>query len=107
MPDPTPFGFFSVAHLEAPAGLDATALSELRDGIAAAPPRSLFHHVNRVAIRFPLARDLPRNDFARWVGTAMQEPEIAERLAFAGVDALQPLEELRAGLLRVLDSVPE
>jgi uncharacterized protein DUF5752 len=99
------FEFCSVAHLEAPAGIQASSLAELRAGIAAAPPRSLFHHVSRVSIRFPRARDLPPNDFSRWVETALQEPETAERLAFAGVDPLLPLEELRASLLRVLDAV--
>jgi hypothetical protein len=101
-----PFQFASVTHLQAPAGLNAVTMEALREGIANAPDDSLFLHVCCVSVRYPHARDLPSNDFALWVGTALQAPEAAERLAFAGSAAAQPIAELRASLLRVLDSVP-
>jgi len=98
-----PFPFSTVAHLEYPAGHSASDLPSLREGIASVPPESLFFHVTRVSLRHPRARDLPPNDFANWTASALQEPEIAERLAFAGAQPLAPLEELRASLLRILD----
>jgi uncharacterized protein DUF5752 len=101
------FRFSTVAHLEYPAGPLAADIETLRSGIATVPPESLFHHVARVALRHPRARDLPPNDFARWTAVAMQDPETAERLAAAGVHPLLPLEELRASLLRILDEVRE
>jgi hypothetical protein len=100
-----PFPFCSVAHLEAPAGFAATSMETLREGIARAPDDCLFLHVTCVPMRHPHARDLPSNDFALWVGTALQAPETAERLAFAGSATAQPIGELRAALLQVLDSV--
>ncbi len=103
MTDHPGFAFSTVAHLELPAGFVATDLSTLRSGIAAVPPESLFYHTTRVAVRHPRAQDLPPNDFARWVGVALQEPETAERLASAGVQPLAPLEEVRTALLRILD----
>jgi hypothetical protein len=105
MTEPGLFRFSTVAHLEIPVGRVATDLAGLGEGIAAVPLESLFHHVTRIGARHPRARDLPANDFARWVGTALQDPETAERLAFAGAAPLQPIEDLRAALLRILGSV--
>jgi hypothetical protein len=96
----------TVAHLEAPAGRVAATLESLREGIAEAPDDSLFHHVTRIPARHPHARDLPGNDFARWTRTALDAPETAERLAFAGSDPGRPLAEVRAALLKVFESIP-
>lgn len=104
--NPGPFAFASVAHLEAPSGVVALSMDALRAGIDQAPDDSLFQHVTCVPVRYPHARDLPSNDFARWVGTSLQSPETAERLAFAGAATAQPIRELRAALISVLDSVP-
>lgn len=100
------FAFTSVAHLEAPCGIAALSMEALREGIEKAPDDSLFQHVTCVPVRYPHARDLPSNDFARWVGSSLQAPETAERLAFAGPATAQPISELRASLIRVFDSVP-
>ncbi len=101
------FRFFTSAPLESPAGRVASDLESLRAGIATVSPESIFHHVTRISVRFPHVRDLPENDFARWVGEALQLPEVSERLAFAGSLPVGALEELRAALLAVLDRVPE
>jgi len=98
-----PFEFSTVAHLEYPAGRTANDLVSLREGIARVPPESLFFHIARVAVRHPRAHDLPPNDFANWTAAALQEPEVAERLAFAGSQPLTELEALRSSLLRILD----
>jgi len=99
----TAFQLSTVAHLEFPAGRTATDLPSLREGIAQVPAESLFFHTARVAVRHPRAHDLPPNDFASWTAVALQEPELAERLAFAGTRPLVELEDQRASLLRVLD----
>lgn len=101
------FEFFTPAALEMPAGHVAYDLEGLRAGIASVTPASLFEHVTRMPVRFPHARDIPENDFARWVGDALQLPEVSERLAFAGSGPTNSLEDLRASLLAVLDRVPE
>lgn len=101
-----PFPLLSVSHLESPTGGSAASLEALREGIAAAGPDVLFHHVTRLTIRFANARDLPANDFARWARTALQDPAAAEQLAYAGAPSLAPLEEVRAALLAALEHVP-
>jgi len=101
------FRFFTSAPLESPAGHVASDLESLKAGIAAASPESIFQHVTRMPVRFPHVRDLPENDFARWVGDALQLPEVSERLAFAGSLPAGSLEEVRAALLAVLNRVPE
>lgn len=99
----TDFQLSTVAHLEYPAGRTATDLPSLREGIASVPAESLFFHITRVAVRHARAHDLPPNDFANWTAAALQEPELAERLAFAGTRPLMGLEDLRASLIRILD----
>ena len=101
------FRFFTAAPLESPAGNVASDLESLKAGIATVAPESIYHHVTRMPVRFPHVRDLPENDFARWVGDALQLPEVSERLAFAGTLPAGSLEEVRAALLAVLDRVPE
>lgn len=101
------FRFFTSAPLESPTGRIATDLESLRAGIATASPEALFHHVTRICVRFPHVRDLPENDFARWVGDALQLPEVSERLAFVGSMPVTTIEELRVALLAVLDRVPD
>ncbi len=100
------FQFLTAAVLESPAGIVATDLPSLRSGIASAPAPSLFHHVTRVPARFPHARDLPANDFARWVRDALQLDELGERLALHGSNPVEPIEHLCAGLLESLDRAP-
>jgi len=103
---PSEFQLKSVTHLESPAGAAATSLEGLHDAIAIAGHEVLFHHVTCLSIRFANARDLPANDFSRWARTALQDPEAAEQLAFAGAPSLAPLEEVRAALLAALERVP-
>jgi len=101
------FRFFTSAPLESPAGHVASDLESLKTGIANVSPAAIFHHVTRISARFPHVRDLPENDFARWVGEALQLAEVSERLAFVGSVPAGTLEELRASLLAVLNRVPE
>jgi len=103
---PEEFPLSSVTHLQSPAGAAATSLEGLHDAIAIASPDVLFYHVTCLSIRFSNARDLPANDFSRWARTALQDPEAAEHLAFAGAPSLAPLEEVRASLLAALATVP-
>lgn len=99
----TPFRFFTPATLESPAGVTAWNLDSLRSGIESVPVASIFHHVVRIPARFPAVRDLPRHDFARWVGDALQLPEVSERLAYVGSAPVESMDQLRAELLAVLD----
>jgi uncharacterized protein DUF5752 len=99
------FTFYTPSPLESPAGQVATDIQSLRDGIAACSDAALFQHVTRMPVRFPHARDVPENDFARWVGDQMQMPEVSERLAFVGSGSCTDFGELRGSLLGVLDRV--
>jgi hypothetical protein len=99
------FTFYTPSPLESPAGQVASDIQSLRDGIAACSDAALFQHVTRMPVRFPHARDVPENDFARWVGDQMQMPEVSERLAFVGSGSCSDFGELRGSLLGVLDRV--
>ena len=99
------FTFYTPSPLESPAGQIATDIQSLRDGLAACSDASVFQHVTRMPVRFPHARDVPENDFARWAGDVMQMPEVSERLAFVGSGSCTSFDELRGSLLGVLDRV--
>ena len=102
-----PFALVGVVHLVRPAGQWAHDLDELRSGIAAAGATSLFHHAVQYALRDPACEELPPDDFAAWVGGVVQDRETAERMSFVAQVRNRSADELRAGLLEVLDALPE
>jgi hypothetical protein len=103
---PTPFRFVAGIALEEPTQVLAESAAALREVIAVAPPAALHHHVIRIGARFPRSREVPPNDFARWIGEQLQDPGAAERLAYAGFGVFDTFEELRGRLLAALGNSP-
>lgn len=104
---PAPFELSSVVHLVRPAGLSAHDLDQLREGLARATPSSLFLHTVQPIMRHPAGDTLPPDDISSWVNGVVQDRETAERLAFVVSDRGAEPTPLRAGLLEVLDSIPQ
>jgi len=101
------FELHAVAHLTRPWGQPARDLQGLRDGLAAAPPEVLFHHTVQFQLRHPAAEELPPDDLSAWVGGVVQDAACAERLSFVVQSRGGSGEQVRAGLLEVLDAIPE
>lgn len=99
------FALASVTHLASPWGESVLDLQELRERAATAPPAVLFTHVLHGRLRRPLDDPAPDDDLSTWVAHALQDPETAERLAFALQPPLEGPEPVRARLCEVLDGV--
>ena len=101
------FPLTGVVHLVRPVGREACDLQQLRDGVAEISPTSLFYHAVQPLLRFAEAAEQPPDDFSHWVHGVVQDRETAERLAFALQTCATSPAEMRAGLLEVLDGIPE
>lgn len=104
--DPASYELVGVVHLLRPTGRQAEDLDSLRRQLAEASPGELFQHTVQHRLRFPSAMEPPADDFSNWVGGVLQDPEMAERLAFAVIDRGRSAAETRAAVLDVLGSGP-
>ena len=102
--DPGAYELVGVVHLLRPTGRQAEDLESLRRNLAEASAGELFQHTVQHRLRFPSAIEPPADDFSNWVGGVLQDPEIAERLAFAVIDRGRSAAETRAAVLDVLGS---
>jgi hypothetical protein len=93
--------YFQQSHIvEVPLGPGVTTLQEFRDGLAAADTSAIYYHM--VEARARLGR--PSGDFAEWVRTSLDLPELAERIE--RIDAyMTSLERVRARVLALVDQV--
>jgi uncharacterized protein DUF5752 len=101
------FELQSVVHLVRPAGRLAHHLEELRVGIGASSPQTLFYHSLQHVLRHPAVEELHPADFTAWINGVVQDRETAERVAFAIEQSANTPDQLRDSLLEVLDSIPE
>jgi AcrR family transcriptional regulator len=72
-----PFRFFQAHLVPVPTGHQARTLKEFRDALAEVDVSALFYHL--IEARYRLSRG--RGDFAEWVASALDRPDVAERLA--------------------------
>ena len=92
-----PFRFFQAHLVPVPTGHQAHTLRDFRDALAEVDVSALFYHL--IEARYRLSRG--RGDFAEWVASALDRPEVADRLA--GIDPYGgSLERLRGRHLTVL-----
>lgn len=99
-----PFELVGAVYLTAPAGAKAATLEELRRCVASAAASSLFRHTQLQRLGGD-GGDVPADDLSAWVRGVVQDPETAERLAFAVQSAPPGAEGLRERLLAALDWV--
>jgi len=71
-----PFRFFRAHLIPVPTGHQARTLREFRDALAEIDISALFYHL--IEARYRLGRR--RGDFAEWVASALERPEVTERL---------------------------
>lgn len=101
-----PFPLSGAVYLKSPTGARAADLESLTRGVAEASGATLFWHTQMARLHDPVSEEPPWDDLSAWVRAALQEPETAERLAFAIQSSPDEIESLRGRLLDVLESVP-
>jgi hypothetical protein len=100
------FELSGVVHLVRPTHLRARTLEELRKGLAATEPETLFFHAVQYRLRHAAIEDLPPDDLVAWAYGVLQDRETAERLSFASQNHAGSFATLRQGLLETLDAIP-
>src|SRR5205085_1784181 len=101
------FELSSVIHLIRPLGARARDLETMRIEVARVDAAALFFHALQVPLRRADTEEPPLDDFSTWVRGVLQDSETAERIAFAVQSRGGSPDELRAGLLEVLETVSE
>lgn len=97
-----PFRFFQAHLVPFPTGREAATLAEFRDALTEIDVSALFYHL--IEARYRLGRG--RGDFAEWIGSALERPDLADRLA--GIDPyVGSLERIRDRHLTVLGAALE
>jgi hypothetical protein len=97
------FHFWGCTELAQSLGALADSERELRERLEQAPHDSLLYHTARTLLRRRAAPLAWPNDFAHWAADDLDDPELAERLAFGTPFDFPTVEDYREHLLGVLD----
>lgn len=95
------FVFRECVSLIKSTGRMATRLSEFKDILSLVPDESIFHHTCQYFLRSPGLEYT--NDFAHWAGENLGERVLAEYLSNIDPYEYTTIEDLRKGLLGVID----
>jgi len=104
-PRPAPITLEAAVYLVHPTGRTASNLDELKNLIEGASDDELFFHSQMSRLRHREEDDLAIDDFSGWARGVIQDPQTAERLAFAVQTSPHDPGQLRLTLLEVLGSM--
>lgn len=99
-----PFHFYTRLHLKELTGLKATDLPALLSLIQTVPGSSIYYHTHHFLQQHQFLSPEPPNDFAYWVGEALGEDALGEKLA--GIDTVQfyTIRSLREKLAQTIEN---
>jgi len=98
-----PFQFYTRLHLKELTGLKAQYLTELIDILKAAPDAVIYYHTYHFLEEHQYLTPEPANDFALWVGDALDDDVLSEKLANIDTFAYSSISALREALLLALE----
>jgi hypothetical protein len=96
-----PFQFVTAAYLTCVENHRATTISQLLEALDRASDGAIFYHTFQSLGRYHFLEGFS-NDFAQWVLSALNRPELAERLANIDVRDYLSVAELRGDLKRIV-----
>ena len=97
-----PFQFLTASYLVRIQEIKASTLGELAEGLENCSDASIFFHTFQSLGRHHFLTQGFSNDFAQWILTACNRPELAEQLAILDIRDYTSLAELRADLRRIV-----
>jgi hypothetical protein len=100
--EPTPFDFFTVAHVTRIGNQVAWTLDELRSGLEKCGDNSIFHHTFQTLGTHHFLTEGFSNDFAQWALEAANRDALAEQLAALDIRDYLSIAALRTDLSRVV-----
>jgi len=99
-----PFQFVTASYLTRIGNQSARNLGELRDGLEQCSDASIFYHTFQSLARHHFLTEGFSNDFAQWVLAGLNRPELAEQLAALDIRGYLALVNLRADLLKLVET---
>ena len=97
-PDPESFVFYTENHLVLLTGLKAANLDELLTHLMQVSGSCIFYHTHVLYLSHHFEKPRFYNGFANWVSQALQEEQLAERLAAIDLLAITSIRDLRESL---------
>ncbi len=97
-----PFQFVTASYLTRICNQTAVNISKLYEGLERSSDASVFYHTFQSLSRHHFLTEGFSNDFAQWVLSACNRPELGERLASLDIRDYLSLSELRADIRRVV-----
>ncbi len=98
-----PFHFYTRLHLKELTGLKATNLIALVNILKAAPDSIVYYHTHHFLEEYQYLNPEPANDFALWVGDALDNPILSEKLANIDTFEFTSLASLKNALISVME----
>jgi small-conductance mechanosensitive channel len=98
-----PFKFYTRLHLKELTGVKASNIAELIEGLKSVPEASIYYHTHHFIEEHHYLIPEPANDFSVWVGDALDNSVLSEKLA--GIDTYEftTIAALRARMISVIE----
>jgi len=98
-----PFRFYTRLYMKELTGLKARNLSELADILKDVPDLVVYYHTHNFIEEHQYLTPQPANDFALWVGDALGDEILAEKLANIDTFEFSTIGELRERIIDVIN----
>lgn len=98
-----PFRFYTRLSIKELTGLKAKNLIELLDGIKKVDDSIIFFHTHDFLEEYHYLTPSPSNEFALWVGYALNEPMLAEKLSNIDIFEFPTIGSLRNRLINIIE----
>lgn len=99
-----PFHFHTERRLVQLTGLKARTLAELASLLHEVPGSSIFYHTHHLFLSHHFEKPVVYNQFATWVGEALQEEALAERLAAVDLLAFTSVRQVREAIVELVET---
>ena len=94
-----PFIFCTERRLVELMGIQAATLRELLSGLGHVSGSSIFYHTHHLFLSHHFETPVVYNDFASWVGEALQEEALSEKLAAIDLLSFTSIRQLREAII--------
>ena len=98
-----PFRFYTERHLVELTGLNARNLTQLLDILREVPGSSVFYHTHQRFLSHHFEKPVVYNDFAIWVGEALREDALSEKLAAIDMASFTSVRQLRESIAKEIE----
>jgi len=99
-----PFRFYTESHLVELTGLNAKNLPELVAILREVPGSSVFYHTHQRFLSHHFEKPVVYSDFAVWVGEALREDALSEKLAAIDMLSFASVRQLREAIVLMIEN---